>query len=468
MGDQETINIIREIRESVLAKYRKGDSKPSSLYERAGITDIKEFYRTRYVSGGILHPQYFDAVNRFDIRWARTMWVFHNVRPGSIVLDLGCGAGLLSLLKRKHIRVLGIDISSECCDEAVRNGYDDALVAKLIALPFPDGIFDYVVSLDVMGHVEAQDKDAVIGEMKRVLKAGGETLHGIECLDRSKRKSYEQMTAKELRDYISVDGHVGMEDKGEIEARFARLFSYVDVRPRFSICQPAEEFIKQADEYGLPICEPEFLRYVKSLNSSERRAFDMAMGYVFSKISEYDLPVPTSEYVLVKASDVEFKAFYDAHRSQVPFLPVVLQSRHRNTVPLDRYPNASFGAGWYQPENFPPVARWMGQSSSLTFKAEDFNGLRLDLTTHIPDLHRNPLQIDFILNGTRIHSVTLVDTGWLELRLDATTATEQQHTDLTHSLDINASRTWIPNLYDRTNEDGREMSIAVCNLELTF
>jgi len=259
-----------------------------------------------------------------------------------------------------------------------------------------------------------------------------------------------------------------MEDMGEIEARFARLFSYVEVRPRFSICQPAEEFIKQADEYGLPICEPEFLRYVKSLNSSERRAFDMAMGYVFSKISEYDLHVPTSEYVLVKASEVEFKEFYNAHRNQVPFLPVVLESGYRNAVLLDRYPNASFEAGWYSPENFPPVARWMGQSSSLTFKAEDFNGLRLDLTTHIPDLHRNPLQIDFILNGIRIHSMTLIDTGWLELRLDATTATEQQQTDHSHSLEINASRTWTPNLYDRSNEDGREMSIAVCNLELTF
>ncbi len=137
-------------------------------------------------------------------------------------------------------------------------------------------------------------------------------------------------------------------------------------------------------------------------------------------------------------------------------------------VPHDLYPNASFEAGWCPPENLPPVARWMGRSSSLTFKADDFSGLRLDLTTHIPDLGRNPLQIDFILNGTRIHSVTLIDTGWLELRLDATTATERQQPGRTNSLDINASRTWIPSLYDRSNDDGREMSIAVCNLELTF
>jgi hypothetical protein len=53
------------------------------LYKRAGIEDIAEFYRTRYVSAELLDSRYFHWINRFDIRWARTMWIYHNVRPGS-------------------------------------------------------------------------------------------------------------------------------------------------------------------------------------------------------------------------------------------------------------------------------------------------------------------------------------------------------------------------------------------------
>ena len=81
-----------------------------NLYQFAGIDDLAEFYRLRYASGEILDANYFDAVNRFDIRWSRTMWIYDNVRRGSSVLDLGCGAGVLALLKRKNVTLTGIDI----------------------------------------------------------------------------------------------------------------------------------------------------------------------------------------------------------------------------------------------------------------------------------------------------------------------------------------------------------------------
>ena len=468
MADQETIDILKEIRDAVLSKHAKDRRSGQSLYQCAGITDIREFYRTRYTSGGILNPRYFDPINRYDIRWARTMWAFDNIRHGSVVLDAGCRAGLLSLLKRRNVRLVGIDVSKECCEEAIRNGYDAAVVGDLRKLPFPDGLFDYVVSFDVMGHIEVRDKDEVIAEFKRVLKHVGETLHGIECLDRSKRRSYDQMTDHELREYVQVDGHVGMEDPDEIKDSFARRFSFVQTRPGFSICQPAEEFIKQADEYGLPICEPDFLRYVNSLGASERRAFNVAMGYVFSRIAEDDVRIPPSEYLFLKASETETIDFYNSHRSRAAFRPGLLQSGHFNSVALDRFPNASFEAGWYPPEELPPVARWMGRYSVLTFHAESYTGLRLELTTHIPDLHRNPLQIEFMLNKENVLSMTLIGNGWVEVQLPSASATGQQNADRTSLLEIVASRTWVPGLYNSSSDDEREMSIAVCNIELTF
>src|ERR1700704_3423128 len=174
----------------------------SDLYQRAGISDVSEFYRTKFVSDEVLDARYFNPLDRFDMRFARTMWVYDNVRNGSSVLDLGCGAGMLALLKRKGVALTGVDVSPECVLAARRNGYDIALVANLSQLPFPDASFDYVVSLDVLGHVGFEEKDVVLGEVKRVLRSGGVTMHGIECMNRSSQKDYAEMGPEELRRFI--------------------------------------------------------------------------------------------------------------------------------------------------------------------------------------------------------------------------------------------------------------------------
>src|SRR5882762_9768747 len=140
-------------------------SQKDNLYDRAGITDVAEFYRTKFVSDEVLDAAYFKALDRFDIRFARTMWIYDNVRAGSEVLELGCGAGMLALLKRKQVTLTGVDLSDECALAARRNGYDATYSAELSSLPFPDHSFDYVVSLDVIGHIGMEEKDAVLAEI---------------------------------------------------------------------------------------------------------------------------------------------------------------------------------------------------------------------------------------------------------------------------------------------------------------
>src|SRR6185436_2287095 len=200
-------------------------SSKNNLYERAGIKDIAEFYRTKFVSDEVLDERYFKALDRLDIRFARTMWIYDNVRAGSEVLELGCGAGMLALLKRKGVTLTGVDLSEECAVAARRNGYDATYSAELSRLPFPDDSFDYVISLDVIGHIEADEKDAVLAEVKRVLRPGGRTMHGMECTDNSARKTYNEMSATVLRRFIEVDGHVGLEEEQEHALRFQRFFS---------------------------------------------------------------------------------------------------------------------------------------------------------------------------------------------------------------------------------------------------
>lgn len=445
-----------------------------SLYERAGIADVAEFYRTKFVSDEVLDNRYFKALDRFDIRFARTMWIYDNLRAGSSVLELGCGTGMLALLKRKGIALTGVDLSSECALAAHRNGYDAAFAAELSRLPFPSASFDYVVSLDVLGHVEAEAKDAVLAEVKRVLRPGGVTLHGIECTDRTARKGYDEMSPEELRRFIEIDGHVGLEEEQEHAARFLKFFAHVAWEPRYTLCLSSEEFLKQADRYGLPF-EDDFLDYLRGLSFKERRAFDMAMGYVFGRISDLNLQLPKSGlYVLLKASDAPLGPFYNEHRdrrnlfsdtSQAAVSPASTTTAE-NELCLDRNIEVEFDDGWFEPNMLPPIARWMGQQAAVKFRAAKVSEIRLDLTTHMPDLHVLPLGVELFLNGERLCAFSLCRYGWLELRVPVPEDLSEQP-NAEFELELRTDRSWQPRPVADETRDDRELSIAVCNIVIT-
>lgn len=433
----------------------------TDLYERAGITDLNEFYRTKFVSDEILDSRYFKPLDRFDMRFARTMWVYDNVRAGASVLDLGCGAGMLALLKRKGVTLTGIDLSYECALAARRNGYDTTAAGKLSRLPFPDRSFDYVVSLDVFGHIGFEEKDSVLAEIKRVLRPGGVTLHGIECTDPATQKSYEEMSAEELCGFIQVDGHVGLETEEKHAERFRRFFQNVAWEPRYTLCISSEEFIKQADKYGLRF-EEDFVDYLRELSFKERRAFDMAMGYVFGKISDLNIHLPKSGlYVFLKASDAALGPFYNEHRDRRRLYsdPVSINT----TGCLDRDPSVRFGDGWFEPNVLPPVARWMGRQGKIDFQADCLSEIALDLTTHMPELRAKPLELEFLLNGNSLARFAMLRRSWLNLRLmvpdDLTGKANGEF-----ELEIRANRIWQPRPTNDETRDDRELSIAVCNL----
>ena len=423
------------------------------LLRRAGIEDVARFYRDRFLTGGVFEASYFDALDRFDIKFARTMWIYDNVRRGSSVLDLGCGEGLLALLKRKDVYLAGLDLSPELVEMARRNGYDAACVGLLTDLPFPTASFDYVVSLDVFGHIGFDEKDAVLKEIKRVLRPDGVTMHGVESLDPKLHPDYHSMNP----DFIRIDGHIGLEVDEDIANRFARFFSSVQTEPRYALCLSVAEFIKQFDEYGAPF-DADFIDYLRELSFDERHAFDMAMGYVFGRISDLDLQLPSSGlYLLVKASDAAPEPFYNAHRDRSDFFSTAHGS-------LDRHSRAVFGNGWYPANNLPPIARWMSRSSWLRFEAGPFSRLLLQLTTHIPELRTSPMQLELRLNGMKLCELCLFDYGWLDLTIDVPEAVTRNNTDF--KLEIYADRTWQPCKADPKSSDDRHLSIAVCNVEI--
>ncbi|MGZ5437134.1 MAG: class I SAM-dependent methyltransferase [Pyrinomonadaceae bacterium] len=438
------------------------------LLKRAGVQDVASFYRERFFTGGVLHAAYFDALARFEINLARTMWVYDNVSAGATVLDLGCGEGVLALLKRKDVSLFGVDLSPELLAQARRNGYDEVYRADLSSLPFRADSFDYVVSLDVLGHVSFEEKPSVLREIKRVLKRDGVTMHGIESLDRDLHQDYDSMSGEKLARFVAIDGHVGLEDDEEIADRFRAVFKNVDSRSRYTLCLSVAEFLKQTDEYAVPY-ERDFIEYLRGLSFDERRAFDMAMGYVFAKISDLDVRLPKSGlYMLLKASDAPLGSFYNAHRNRRSIFGSATPRNEAGKICLDRDSRASFDAGWYPANYLPPVARWMGRRATVRFEAPSVSAIELDLTTHIPDLKEEPLEVEFSLNGERLAMFSLIDYGWLTLPLtvppgsDAKDACSLPEFDL----EVRANRTWQPSAVSDGNKDDRQLSIAVCNIQI--
>jgi len=90
-------------------------------------------------------------------------------RPGAVLLDLGCGGGLLA----PHVsgyRHVGVDLSASALHVAAQHGVEP-VQADVTRLPFDDATFDVVAAGEILEHVE--DLDAAVAEAARVLRPGG-------------------------------------------------------------------------------------------------------------------------------------------------------------------------------------------------------------------------------------------------------------------------------------------------------
>jgi SAM-dependent methyltransferase len=106
---------------------------------------------------------------------------FASLKPGEVVVDLGCGGGLDVFLAARKVgptgRAIGIDMTPEMIALARRNaqraGHTNCEfhLATIDRLPLEDASVDCVISNCVINL--AVDKPAVFREIARVLKPGG-------------------------------------------------------------------------------------------------------------------------------------------------------------------------------------------------------------------------------------------------------------------------------------------------------
>ena len=111
-----------------------------------------------------------DVTNRFVLDFAVR---FARQHPGARILDFGCGAGaLVDAGLAQGLDIAGADVFYSGADARPRGGAIHEMRGGV--LPFAAGAFHLVVNNQVMEH--AEDLDATLREIHRVLAPGGEVL----------------------------------------------------------------------------------------------------------------------------------------------------------------------------------------------------------------------------------------------------------------------------------------------------
>jgi len=88
------------------------------------------------------------------------------------ILDAGCGTGGLAIRLSKIGKVRAIDLSSVAVHFARKRGVD-VIKASVDRIPFKSGLFDLVVSIDVLYHRWVKNDTKPLREFIRVIKPGG-------------------------------------------------------------------------------------------------------------------------------------------------------------------------------------------------------------------------------------------------------------------------------------------------------
>jgi ubiquinone/menaquinone biosynthesis C-methylase UbiE len=140
-----------------------------------------------------------------------------NLRPGEVVVDLGCGGGIDVLLAAAKVgpsgKAVGIDMTPEMIERARRNAVQAGVknvefhLAKIDRLPLADASVDCVISNCVINL--APNKRAVFCEMFRVLKPGGR----VAVSDIALKKQLPMEIHQSLLAYVGcIAGAVLIED----------------------------------------------------------------------------------------------------------------------------------------------------------------------------------------------------------------------------------------------------------------
>lgn len=153
--------------------------RPAPSTDRA---TVEEFYRRKWEghdsSWEARYPRH-QRVYAASVYRRRNEEILASIRvPVGRALDLGCGAGDVSLLLAGRCRtVVAADLAGANVELTRRNLHESGVEGTHVLqsdaerLPFADGSFDLVVLADVIEHIP--DAGRALSEVRRVLRDGG-------------------------------------------------------------------------------------------------------------------------------------------------------------------------------------------------------------------------------------------------------------------------------------------------------
>jgi len=92
-------------------------------------------------------------------------------RKKGLLLDIGCGTGAnIREFSRVH-RVVGCEVSRQALRLSRKRGDFPLVLCSAEDLPFREGVFNYITALDVLEHIE--DDEKTMRNIRSVMKKGG-------------------------------------------------------------------------------------------------------------------------------------------------------------------------------------------------------------------------------------------------------------------------------------------------------
>ena len=142
---------------------------PASFYQGVNSDDPIRYYY--YPIFGIMYRR-------------RVELCLNECTGGEKILEVGFGTGLAFLnLANNYDEVHGVDLTADITK--VSTAFENIKIkthlknGDVLSLPYSDNIFDTVLLISILEHLQPGDQEQAFAEIKRVLKPGGQVVYGV-------------------------------------------------------------------------------------------------------------------------------------------------------------------------------------------------------------------------------------------------------------------------------------------------